>query len=103
MSLKILLIIAISNVMLFGSNYKSSPEIQNGIEAVKKKDFDKAAEIFTKECEKGEGMICFALGFAYENGKGVKQDNEKAKDFYSKACQFKYDNGCLKSTMMISN
>ena len=53
--------------------------------------------------EKGEGMICFALGFAYENGKGVKQDNEKAKDFYSKACQFKYDNGCLKSTMMISN
>ena len=42
-----------------------------------------AAKIWQKACETGEARGCVGLGFLYQSGRGVKQDDEK---FYQKAC-----------------
>jgi TPR repeat protein len=40
----------------------------------------------------GEG--CSNLGFSYDKGKGVKQDDFKAVEFYQKACDLDKSKGC---------
>lgn len=60
----------------------------------KKQDFENAIKSFTKACDKGNGASCYNLGMFYYNAKGVKQDNAKAKEFFQKACKFKFERGC---------
>ena len=45
-----------------------------------------AAQIWQKACESGEARGCVRLGFLYQSGRGVKQDDAKAGKFYQKAC-----------------
>jgi TPR repeat protein len=40
----------------------------------------------TKACDLNFSGGCYNLGFVYEKGKGVKQDDFKALKFYQKAC-----------------
>ena len=40
-------------------------------------------------------LECFNLGFMYEEGKGVKQDDFKALKFYQKACGLNNGTGCF--------
>ena len=49
-------------------------------------DKQRAAQIWRKACETGETRGCVGLGFLYQSGRGVKQDDEKAGKFYQKAC-----------------
>ncbi len=39
-----------------------------------------------KSCDGGDMGGCFGLGISYQNGFGVKQDYQKAKELYGKAC-----------------
>ena len=45
-----------------------------------------AAKIWQKACESGEARGCVRLGFLYQSGRGVKQDDAKAAKFYEKTC-----------------
>jgi len=47
-----------------------------------------------KACDAGDAMGCSRLGFMYAKGKGVKQDNFKAKDLFGKACDGGITVGC---------
>ena len=42
----------------------------------------------------GDEAGCSNLGFAYTNGRGVKQDYVKASEFYAKACDIGNSGGC---------
>ena len=53
-----------------------------------------AAKIWQKACESGEARGCVRLGFLYQSGRGVKQDDEKAGKFYQKACDTGELSGC---------
>lgn len=57
-------------------------------------DGKKAAELYAKACDTGDEAGCSNLGFAYANGRGVKQDYAKASEFYAKACDMGSGGGC---------
>jgi TPR repeat protein len=41
------------------------------------------------------GIGCSNLGLSYVNGKGVKQDDFKAVEFFQKACGLNCGGGCF--------
>ena len=45
---------------------------------------------YKNACDGGNARGCFNLGLMYYKGRGVKQDDFKAKELYGKAC----DGGC---------
>ena len=45
-------------------------------------------------CKRGDGLACGALGEAYEDGEGVKQDKFKAAELFTKACDLRDGTGC---------
>lgn len=47
-----------------------------------------------KGCKLDEGVACNSLGWLYYNGQGARQDYEKAKELYGKACDLGNQNGC---------
>ena len=47
-----------------------------------------------------DGGGCALLGFMYERGKGVKQDDFKALKFYQKACDLNFSGGCSNLGLM---
>lgn len=49
-------------------------------------DEQTAAKIWQKACESGEARGYVRLGFLYQSGKGVEQNDAKAGKFYQKAC-----------------
>jgi TPR repeat protein len=52
--------------------------------------------IFQKACDLNDGTGCSNLGFMYEEGKGVKQDDFKAVKFFQKACDLNDGSNILK-------
>lgn len=49
------------------------------------KDFEKAVELFRKGAELGHNEACYALGYLYQEGKGVLKNIELARHWYHKA------------------
>ena len=49
-------------------------------------DEQRAAQIWQQACETGETRGCARIGFLYQSGKGVEQDDAKAAKFYEKNC-----------------
>ena len=47
-----------------------------------------------RQCNNGDAGSCFDLGNLYYNGDDVKQDYNKAMEFYGKACEMGHANGC---------
>ena len=76
---KIILGLTVLVAILFGGNY------ENAMVASMNKDYQKAAELLQKEAEKGNPQAQTNLGLFYENGQGVKQNNNKAVELYRKA------------------
>lgn len=48
----------------------------------------------SEQCDKGSPQSCTILGFKYEKGDGVKQDEAKAMSIYKKACDGNDLDGC---------
>ena len=48
-----------------------------------------------RKCNNGDAGSCFDLGNLYYNGKGVKQNYNKAIEFWSKACEMGEAKGCI--------
>ena len=57
----------------------------NGIDAFEKGDYAKALEIWRKEAVQGDREAQFYLGYLYDSGQGVEEDNATAASWYSKA------------------
>ena len=45
-------------------------------------------------CDNKIAEACYHFGILYEQGSGVSQDKNKAKEYYLKACEYGYDNAC---------
>ena len=80
-------------VVLFSIGF-SKDLIESGIEAYEKGDYQKAVELFKKDCDSGNAKGCYNLGVSYNNGRGVKQDFSIAKQYYGKACDLGLQLGC---------
>ena len=50
-------------------------------------DYKKAFELFKTACKNGYQRACAALGYMYENGKGVDKNISKAVELYKSSCK----------------
>ena len=80
-------------VVLFSIGF-SKDLIESGKEAYDKGDYQKAAELLQKACDSGEASGCWALGYLYKNGEGIKQNFSTAKQYFGKACDLGDQLGC---------
>ncbi|HIP28982.1 MAG TPA: hypothetical protein EYG82_07395 [Sulfurovum sp.] len=46
-------------------------------------------------CERGVSEACFGLGVIYSEENGLKIDIEKAKKYYTQACDLNEDRACV--------
>jgi hypothetical protein len=79
-------------LLLVGFVY--ADDIDNGIEAAGRHDYETAVKLFSKACHDGTAEGCYDLGIMYDNGQGVQQDYFKAVELYTKACDGGIVNGC---------
>jgi TPR repeat protein len=81
--LKVLLALFL-NINLMADN------ADDGLQALKNKDYIKAEKLWEQACNDGNTKGCFHLsnlGILYKNGEGVKQDYNKAKNLWEIACE----------------
>ena len=57
-------------------------------------DYAKSLEWSQKAANQGNAQAQFNLGLMYNEGKGVRQNSNTAKEFFGKACDNGYQNGC---------
>ena len=82
-------VVIIVSLFFIYNNIVDDPE-EIYIEAcdyLKKKDYSKAFDLYSKAAEKGLAEAQNNLGSMYQNGWGVTQDYEKAKELYTKAAE----------------
>jgi TPR repeat protein len=56
----------------------------------------RAVELFQKACDGGEAAGCSWIGEMYESGEEIKQDFQKALEWYGKACDLRDADGYKK-------
>ncbi|RDU64726.1 tetratricopeptide repeat protein [Helicobacter sp. MIT 14-3879] len=77
--------------MVAASNNLDINSCNNGNDKNCKKTF-----IFLREtCKNGGAKACGSIGYIYESGFGVDIDIKKAMFYYQKACDLKYNLGCV--------
>ncbi|MEO1942442.1 MAG: tetratricopeptide repeat protein [Campylobacterales bacterium] len=77
--------------IVIGSLFFRTPSFKEGIEALEKKDYKKAEEVFFYYCNNGEGTGCFNLGVLY-----YRLGNKPLSlGYYQKSCDFKFPQGCI--------
>jgi len=81
-------------LLLFALNLALANLTSEGQTAYDAGDEQRAAQIWQKACEAGEARGCARLGFLYQSGKGVEQDDAKAAKFYEKACEGGFGTSC---------
>ncbi len=78
---KILLGMILVIAVLFGN------ESEDALKAYNAGDYAKAVKLYKMAVKQGDIDAQYALGFMYEEGKGVKQDYAKARELYMKAAK----------------
>lgn len=58
------------------------------------KNYEKALNLWQSACEKNDARACNVLALMYDNGEYVKENKNRAKEFYKKACDTGDDVGC---------
>ncbi|PRD21827.1 UNVERIFIED_CONTAM: Cytochrome c oxidase assembly factor 7-like protein [Trichonephila clavipes] len=72
------------------------------LEAVKK-DFESAIKVFKSNCDDNKhGKSCFKYGNFTYLGKGCEIDKRTSFDYYKKACDLNYMDGCLHTGVMLT-
>ena len=59
-----------------------------------RKDYQKTRLWYEKSAAQRHANAQYGLGFLYENGKGVRQNRTIAKEWYGKACDNGFQDGC---------
>ena len=57
-------------------------------------DSKKAAQLYAKACDMGNGGGCYKLGNLYAQGRGVKEDKNAAEKYLKKACDMEPELAC---------
>jgi TPR repeat protein len=71
-----------------------SPRLEQPLSSFKSHAFWKNLSALKSSCLTSLPVTYLNLGFVYEEGKGVKQDDSKALKFYQKACDLNDGSGC---------
>jgi len=62
---------------------------------------DEQKKSFAKECNEGKTLSCYNMGLMYDYGDGsTAEDDNKALDFYLKACDKNYYESCSKAALL---
>jgi uncharacterized protein YbaP (TraB family) len=84
-SAKVMAFIVLVAAILLGQSSLNDLKATSGIEAFEHGDYAKALEIWLGQAEKGDKEAQFYLGYLYDSGQGVKENNATAASWYSKA------------------
>ncbi len=68
----------------------------NAISYNEKKNYVKMNEYLRKGCTLKDSLSCINLAESYEEGLGLRQDLDLAKEYYGKACDLGDQEGCDK-------
>jgi len=83
---------------LFWSNFSFASNkvdyFHEAMNAHKRGNYLKAAELYKKACDMGNASGCNNLGILYKHGQGVRQSYLKAAELYKKTCDMGYAAGC---------
>ena len=82
MPLRLLIALVLS---LVGLVVPAWADFQTGMDAKNRGDFAKALREWRPLAEQGEARAQFYLGLLYQNGDGVPQSDEKAREWYEKS------------------
>jgi hypothetical protein len=91
---EVFLVRVLHNIVIVDSNFDKAKE------AYGENDFISASKFLEISCNKGNGEACAAIGVMLETGTGIKKNDLKATDFYSKACKLKFTQGCINLQQM---
>lgn len=85
-----------------GACYKVAGTYELNLHNKEKADkfYKKAIEIFNKECKNNNAEKCAVLGVMYEEGKGVKINQKKAKYYFNKVCKIDKNSNLCKDVQM---
>ncbi|HMB77278.1 MAG TPA: tetratricopeptide repeat protein, partial [Kiloniellaceae bacterium] len=75
----------------------------SGIEAFEKGDYERALAIWRTEADNGDREAAFQVGYLYDTGKGVPEDNALAASWYSKAAVLGHPFGQFNLAAMFAN
>jgi TPR repeat protein len=85
--MKKLFLFLLLSLSYIGSAYA---DINDGWVAYQQGDFRAALKEFQVSAEKGDVIAQYAIGWMYDNGEGVSQDDSRAFDWYKKAAEQGY-------------
>lgn len=88
--MRILAIVVIFCTLLSVGCNSEKPNYDAGIAAYERGHYTTALYDFEKRADQGDPVAQFCLGFMYKNGKGVRANDEKAKECYEKAADQGY-------------
>ena len=83
--MRILAVLVISCALLSVGCNSDKSNYNAGIAAYERGHYTTALYDFDKRANQGDPVAQFCLGFMYKNGKGVRVNEEKAKEWYTKA------------------
>jgi TPR repeat protein len=64
--------------------------LEPAVAALQKRDFENAVRLFRPLAETGDAFAQFVVGFAFSNGRGVKQDDKEATKWFRLAAEQGY-------------
>jgi TPR repeat protein len=65
-----------------------------GLEALRAGHAERAAEFFELACDGELGPACFRLGEMLRDGKGVKPDDARANELFTRGCRYGSESAC---------
>ena len=79
---KLTLLLALTFLFLFGCQTSGGNDFLRGVDADQRKDYKEAVRLYRLYAEQGHAEAQFNLGFVYDKGKGVPQDDKEAIKWY---------------------
>ena len=76
------LVLLVGISLLLGGNFSCAENFENGFEAYERGDFSNAMRMFRLVAEQGDSAAQYNLGFIYDNGQGVPQNDKEAVKWY---------------------
>lgn len=83
-----IVLLALLSVVSYGDDF------QDGLDAINKKDYISAFQIYNKACDNNESGGCMMVGSFYKDGLVVQKSNQLALVYFAKACDMGNSNSC---------
>jgi TPR repeat protein len=80
-------------ILLLAVNVVLADDLKDGLEALKNENYKLAAQFFEKSANSGNDIAKYNLAVMYNNGLGVKKDNDKSSLWIEKASKSDENSG----------